>query len=230
MTSLNSVTKTNTPQKGVGLIQFDLDGTILDTYNQILQAMRYSINEVYHKGLSDEELMHLVGVPIMEQFNLFVPEDPNGVFDEYVKHEHANELAIKPFEGIVELLEAIKQEGYDMVVVTSKRHKPAETELIENNLISYFSAVIGADDVVRGKPDPYPIVYAADLLGYPLQQVVYVGDSPYDMQAANAANVFSIGVDWGMFKKDLLLSYNPNAYVYQPKDVLLQIKHLLPRY
>ncbi len=228
MTSLNSQIKTNTSNKGVGLIQFDLDGTILNTYEQILQAMRYTINEVYKKNLGDEELMHMVGVPIVEQFQKFVPEDPDKALKTYLEFEHANDLSVKAFDGIPELLEAIKQEGYRMVIVTSKRHEAAKRELIENNLISYFDALIGADDVPRGKPDPYPVVHAADLSGFPLQQVVYVGDSPYDMQAANSANVFSIAVDWGMFKKELLLSFKPDAYVYHPNEVLGEIKKLLP--
>ncbi|MDO5044284.1 MAG: HAD family hydrolase [Coriobacteriia bacterium] len=228
MTSLDAKTKTGGALGASGLIQFDLDGTILDTYEQILLSMRYTINGVYGKNFTDDELMYMVGVPIKQQFEYFVPEDPENALKVYVDFERNKlNVDVKPFEGIEEALQELRTLNYKMVVVTSKRHVAAVNDLSKNNLLAYFEEVIGADDVLRGKPDPYPVIYAADTHGFPLQNVIYIGDSPYDMQAAKSAGVFKIAVDWGMFSEETLMSFNPESYIHSPHEIVPAVKSLI---
>ena len=72
-----------------------------------------------------------------------------------------------------------------------------------------LSCLVGADDCPKSKPDPAPIAMAAELVGCVPEECIYLGDSPYDMQAGIAAGCTTVAALWGMFPADLLESYHP---------------------
>jgi pyrophosphatase PpaX len=88
--------------------------------------------------------------------------------------------------------------------VTSKRNELALRGLERFGLLEYFELVVGSDDTVRHKPEPDPLLLAADRLDVSIEDCVYVGDSPYDMRAARAANAVALGALWGMFSREEL--------------------------
>jgi len=100
-------------------------------------------------------------------------------------------------------------------------------ELFE--LGEYFEVVICADDVERHKPDPHPIEHAARLLGAPIEATAYLGDSPFDVEAANAAGAVSIAVTWGVFGRDDLLPLNPDHVLDEPADLLNLLEESIDR-
>lgn len=208
-----------------GLIQFDLDGTLLNTYEVILSSMRHTVNKVYGHNLSDEALMAEVGIPLATQMQHYCPEDPQGAFEEYIRYQAClpQEL-VQPYPGILECLTQLKVEGYKLAVVTSKLRKSALDNLYATDMIGFFDEIVGADDVERAKPDPFPVIHTAQLLNTPLQRVVYVGDSPFDMQAANGAGVFSIAVTWGVFGRSMLERENPN-FIAEKSEELIEYIH-----
>ena len=75
----------------------------------------------------------------------------------------------------------------------------------------YLDCLVGADDCPKAKPDPDPIVYGAQLLGLAPQECIYLGDSPYDMQAGIAAGCTTVAALWGMFPAEQLMAHNPAA-------------------
>lgn len=225
LTNRNSGGPTRVP----GLIQFDLDGTLLDTTEMILLSMRHAVNDVFGNNYSDEVLMSEVGIPLITQMEHFCPEDPERAFKTYLEFQSGMDMSLlQAYDGIFPLLERLKGENYKLVVVTSKRHESARHHLEVTNLLGYFDFIIGADDVKAGKPDPYPVLYAAQKAQCPIQKCVYLGDSPFDMQSANGAGAFSIAALWGMFTKEELLPENPVALAKTPYEVYPHIQEMVP--
>lgn len=195
-------------------ILFDLDGTLLDTYDMILTSMRYTINEVEGQHRSDEELMAYVGTPLLDQMLHFTSGNharAEELVDIYRAYNDAiHDENIHAFPGTKEALAALAQAGCRMGVVTSKRHWLANRGLELCGLDSFFEFLVGSDDWPEHKPAPGPILHGCELLNVAPTQCIYIGDSPFDIQAANAAGCRSVAALWGMFSPEELAAHNPD--------------------
>ncbi len=195
-------------------VLFDLDGTLLDTYEMILISMRYTVNEVEGKKHTDEELMAGVGTPLYDQMLHFVYSDANRaeelttIYRSY--NDSIHDERVGAFPGTKEALEQLSNAGYRMGVVTSKRHWLAQRGLEISGIADFFDVLIGADDWDEHKPDPGPILHACELLSATSDECVYVGDSPFDIEAANAAGCTSVAALWGMFPAEALEACKPD--------------------
>jgi len=187
---------------------FDLDGTILDTRDLILDSMQYAYIKVLGKDTlpSEDELLSLVGIPLREQMERFSPENSEALFEAYLENNsRAPDSMLKGFSGTAATLTLLRESGFRLAVVTSKRHSPAMEGLERMGLADYFEFVLGADNTTEHKPKPGPLLDAAKIMELAAHECCYVGDSPYDMLAARSANMFAIGALWGMFSKEVLL-------------------------
>lgn len=194
-------------------ILYDNDGTLVDTHDLILSSMRYTMETVLGKQLPDEELLRGVGTPLDDQL-LELAQGDEGLGAElarvYRAHNEArHDAAVKLFDGVAEGLRVLSDAGFRMGVVTAKRHALAQRGLEITGAWQYLDCLVGADDCPRAKPDPDPIVMAADVLGLESRECLYVGDSPFDMQAGNAAGSISVAALWGMFPREVLAAENP---------------------
>ena len=195
-------------------ILFDNDGTLVDTHDLILSSFRYSTSTVLGKTIPDEVLMRKVGQPLATQMWDFT--DELEVRDEllrvYRKHNEAvHDEMISVFPGVAEGLSRLAEAGVKMGVVTSKMHRLAWHGLEHCGLSRYFACCIGADDCEQHKPAPGPIEAGARALGLAPGTCLYVGDSPFDIQAGRAAGCATAAVLWGMFPSEDLLAENPTA-------------------
>lgn len=214
------------PKRDVAL--FDLDGTVLDTYAPILESMRYATKAVFGEALPDSKLVSMVGQPLVTQMQAFAAERGCGseVADELTRvYREYNERDLDeksfPFPGIPEAIASLKNEGFTVGVVTSKRAVLATKSLKAHGLFDAFACVNGAEDSTAHKPDPDPLLTAAKKLGVSPDRCVYVGDSPYDLQAANAANMPCVGVTWGkFFGRDILLEQMPSVLIASPEELV----------
>ena len=152
-------------------ILFDLDGTLLDTHDLILESMQYATREVLACIVPDDELMALVGQPLDLQMQLLArdygkPERAAELSSVYRAYNEAiHDERVRTFRGIPELLAALRDVGVRMGVVTSKRHALAVQGLRVTGIDGYFELVIGPDDWPEAKPHPGGIVRAMQLLG-----------------------------------------------------------------
>ncbi len=197
----------------VEALLFDNDGTLVDTHDLILNSFRHTVKQVLGKDLPEEQLLAKVGQPLSVQMWDLSP-DPQ-VHDElcrvYREHNHrTHDESIKGFPGVAETLAQLKASGYKMGVVTSKMHKLAAHGLEVLGILDYFDVLIGADDCPLYKPDPTPIIFGAEQLGFAPDHCAYIGDSPFDMQAGNGAGCLTIAALWGMFSKSRLLAAHPD--------------------
>lgn len=193
---------------------FDADGTLIDTHDIILTSMRHTLNDVHGYGYTDEQLMHGVGTPLLEQMIVLAQGDEAKAEDlvkDYREHNDSiHDAGIKSFPGVKEALERLQAAGYKMGVITSKRHEMAEKGLRLTGVLGFFDFVIGSDDWPDHKPEPGPILHGCDLLGVPAGKSAYIGDSPYDIQAGNAAGCTTYAALWGMFSAESLKAEHPD--------------------
>lgn len=214
------------PKRDVAL--FDLDGTVLDTYAPILESMRYATKTVFGEALPDGKLVSMVGQPLVTQMQAFAAERGCGseVADELTRvYREYNERDLDeksfPFPGIPEAIASLKNAGFTVGVVTSKRAVLATKSLKAHGLFDVFACVNGAEDSTAHKPDPDPLLTAAKKLGVSPDRCVYVGDSPYDLQAAHAANMPCVGVAWGkFFGREILLEQMPSVLIASPEELV----------
>lgn len=196
---------------------FDGDGTLIDTYDMILRSMRKTLNDGEGMNCSDAELMVGVGTPLLDQMLHFAQGDvprAERLVDEYRAHNDSiHDAGVRAFAGTAEALERFRAAGIPMGVVTSKRHELAERGFRLTGIFDFFDAFIAADDWPEHKPKPGPILHACDLLDLAPAQCFYIGDSPYDIQAGNAAGCRTVAVTWGMFSAELLAAEHPTFMI-----------------
>jgi pyrophosphatase PpaX len=201
-------------------VLFDLDGTLVDSIELILASHRHATLAVLGESPPDDVLRRGIGVPLLTQMRTL----DEGRADELVtayrefNHEHHDRL-LRPYEGLLELVTRLHGDGVELGVVTSKSLPVTERAFALIDFAPLLDVVVTQEQTAQHKPHPGPLYEALDRLGAPSSSACYVGDSPYDMQAAHAAGVASIGVTWGAFTRDELAAESPVALVYTPEQL-----------
>lgn len=207
---------------------FDLDGTLTDSIESIaycantaLARLGYGPFErcdfkqfvgdgarkllercLLHRG--DESLEH------MPQFEKYYHE----LFAEYCMYE------VKPYEGIVTLLENLKERGVRIAVLSNKPHEQA-VEVVEHFFgEDCFDVILGQKESMERKPSPDGVYYIAEQMNLPLSEIIYVGDTKTDMKTGKSAGVFTVGVLWGFRDREELEEHNADVIVKYPDELL----------
>ena len=210
------------PMEKLRGILFDNDGTLVDTYDLLLTSFRHATREVLGHQLPDEVLMAGVGTPLAQQMADFT-DDPATqtellrVYRAYNEQRH--DSVICAFPGILDALRTLRDRGMKMGVVTSKMRPLAQRGLDVTGISPYLDCVIGAADCPKAKPDPDPILLGCEMLGLQPAECAYIGDSPFDIRAANAAGCVSVAVLWGMFSADVLAAEHPDITIESPAEL-----------
>ena len=181
------------------VVLFDLDGTLVDSAHAILASFHYTTERVLGCRFPDEIILAHVGGGNLEQQMARLA--PPGQVDELVRvyrsHNNALYASLSCFDGVVGALEQLKREGRRLGVVSAKPRATVELALAGAALDSYFDVVVGSDETEKFKPDPEPLLLGLGRLDATVAEAAYVGDSPFDMQAARAAGLYAVGVTWG---------------------------------
>ena len=210
-------------------ILLDNDGTLVDTYKMILESFKHATQEVLGKQFSEAEYMAKVGQPLATQMLDFArnAEEQQRLLKAYRSHNEAtHDQLIRAFPGIVDELAALRAEGFEMGVVTSKMHALAWRGLQVVGAAPYLGCLIGADDCAKHKPDPAPILLGCERMGAQPEECVYVGDSPFDIAAGNAAGCKTLAVTWGMFPEEELVVENPTEIIHEVAEFSAAIQAL----
>ena len=180
------------------VVLFDLDGTVVDSGGIILASMRHATQTVLGRDFSDDELLANVGGPGLEaQMEALGPGSTAELVRVYREHNEPLHETLEGFEGIEATLEALRARGHRLGIVTAKRRATVELAFARLPLAHLFETIVGGDETQRHKPDPAPLRLALERLGVRASEAAYVGDSPYDMQAARAGGLHAVGVTWG---------------------------------
>lgn len=183
------------------LLLFDLDGTLCDTDEMIVQTM-HAIYKDYKptKIRTREELYYFSGPPIRETLkNEFPDYDPDEMYEVFKRvSRDFYEPCVKAYKDEEEVLKALKEQGYLLGVVTNKGYPLTIYSLEICHILSYFDVVISADDVAIPKPDPTGVYMAMEKLHInEKKDVLYVGDNDIDYETADNAGVDALLVAWG---------------------------------
>lgn len=185
----------------ITVLLFDLDGTLLDSRDAVIDAVAFTANE-YAPGLfSREELVARFG----ESFDDFLAAvaaaaglpDKSEVLQKYfafVRQNHVQHVRLFPF--VREGLEKLRDAGYVLAIVTNKQREFAVAGLEMAEIDHLFDVIVSVDDVSRGKPSAEPVQKALAELGKQPTEAMMIGDSRYDVLAAVGAGVQAVVLEW----------------------------------
>lgn len=209
------------------LIIFDLDGTLIDTREDIANACNYALEQCGYPIHALDKYNMMVGRGIDNLFRAALPAESNteenvarmrSVFVPYY-NEHKCDFT-KPYDGILEALEELSAKGLRFAVASNKYQEGTE-QLVELFFGKYdFVKILGQRDGKPIKPDPLIVAEAMEgMPGVTLDEVVYCGDSDVDMQTGLGAGVKTIGVTWGFRTREELAAYSPYALIDHPSEI-----------
>ena len=206
-------------------ILFDLDGTLLDSLEDMKDSVNHVMREFGFPEHTTEEIRTFVGNGIRRLIERSVPEDTDPrtceaalkVYRSYY-NDHCM-IKTKPYDGVPELLAALKKEGFAMAIVSNKNEEAVE-EMREHYFGDLVPLAFGQSDAVPKKPDPSMVYAAADRLGIPKERCIYVGDSEVDIETAKNAGIDCITCLWGFREKEFLLAEGARVLAEAAEDIL----------
>ena len=207
------------------VVLFDLDGTVVDSGGIILASMRHATREVLGRDFGDAELMQAVGGPGLEaQMAVFAPERVDELVRVYRDHNEPLHEELEACAGMEDVLLRLHAEGRRLGVVTAKRRATVELAFARVPLAHLFETIVGGDETEKHKPDPEPLLLAAERMHASPAETAYVGDSPFDIRAAKAAGMYAIAVTWGrIHDRERLEREEPDAIVERAEELLEQV-------
>ena len=199
---------------------FDLDGTVVDSVDLIVASFHHATREVLGREFTHEETIRGVGKPLLEQMAALSPEHADELVRSYRDFNHReHDGMLKLYDGVESLLLRLREAGVRLGLVTSKSRPTTQMAFDLTGIEALFDETVCAEDTPRNKPLPDPILLCVQRLQVPEQKAVYVGDSPFDVQAAHAAGVDSIAVTWGVFSEEVLAAENPGRLVHSMSEL-----------
>ena len=188
-------------------ILFDLDGTLIDSIELILSAARHAFSLRDGPAPSDAEWTALIGTPLADQFRRFAatPEEFEMLLARYreFQREHHDRM-VRCYDGVPEVVRMLRAAGHPIAIVTSKAEAMAMRALRHVALDAQIDLLVGSDATSRHKPFPDPVLHALERLDVRATDAIFVGDSPHDIAAGNAAGVTTVGALWGPFARETL--------------------------
>jgi pyrophosphatase PpaX len=216
--------------KKVDTLLFDLDGTLIDSFNAYYEIARQACKKIGHtvptlsalqpvmnEGHSFFDYCFPKDLPDREsKIESFINESKSIWTDVFLQH-------VKIMPGLSKILETLHKEGYKLAIVTSSGMESVKP-LIQKDLIHYFSAVITRENVRKKKPDPEPIFIALKHIRSTPDQAMIIGDTPLDIRAGKSANILTAGVLTGTAARDKLKAEGPDYILSDLKDLLTLLK------
>lgn len=206
---------------------FDLDGTLLDTIEDLTDSMNIALNHFGFPGHDAETCKKFVGdgvemfafraLPENNRDQATVAECVALMRQEYTKR-WANKT--RPYSGIPQLLDGLTSRNLEMAILSNKPHDSTK-EMVAALLSKWrFNPVAGAQPSVPKKPDPTLAIQISQQLRVPPEKFLYLGDTGTDMLTAQAANMFAVGVLWGFRTAEELKASGAQLLVEHPREVL----------
>ncbi len=206
---------------------FDLDGTLLDTLDDLMNAVNFALREFSFPERTREEIRSFIGNGVIRLMERSTPIGTDSVTQEkclevfrkyYLEHMADNTA---PYKGIIPLLEKLKSVGIATAVVSNKLH-PAVVGLCEDYFASLIDVPLGVAEEKERKPSPLNVYRAMGMLSSDKENTIYVGDSNVDVETAHNADLKCIGVTWGFRDREELLSLSCD-YISDTADEVLKL-------
>lgn len=207
------------------LLIFDMDGTILDTLEDLADSTNYALKVNGLPERTIEEVRFFVGNGIRRLIERAVPEGTSDelrervyyAFTEHYRYHCADKT--KAYDGILELLRTVRERGYLTAVVSNKADFAVQT-LCEDYFRGLFDYAVGERDGVRRKPYPDSVLDVLAKLGIDRKDAVYIGDSDVDIETARKSGLDIVCVSWGFRGRELLEEYGAKVIIDEPMELM----------
>ena len=199
-------------------IVFDVDGTLINTEHAVLHSLKDALLEVTGKNYHVSDLTFALGITgetTLKRLNIENIAFVNDLWNKYLD-KYRDMVCV--FDGIQELLNKLNP-LYSIGIVTSKTKNEFKNDFSCFGLDEFFNIIICADDTEKHKPNPEPLLKYMKLSKTNNNEILYIGDSIYDMQCANSANVDFAFAKWGNKYQTL----NAEFVLEKPSDLLVLV-------
>ena len=206
-------------------IIFDLDGTLIDSLEDIANCMNYVLKELNLPTHKIDDYKYFVGGGIsilvdnaLKGYNQEIKEEVTKRFK--IVYDQKLHSKTKPYDGIYELLDELSKLDCNLAILSNKPHE--FTIQYANSLFKKynFKEVHGQKNNIPKKPDPTAAIDIAKSLNIPCEEIYFVGDTMVDMQTAKNANMIAVGVLWGFRDEKELKENGANFLIKHPLDLL----------
>ena len=212
------------------LIIFDLDGTLINTIDDLGQACNHALSACGYPTHKIEDYPRLVGNGINKLIERALPEEHRNeetvmqlrTFFVPYYDEHNCDLT-QPYDGIPALLETLKQQGHTLAVASNK-YQAATEKIVEKLFPGIFDVVLGERENVARKPDPQIVWDILEAIGRKgeeaIEDALYIGDSLVDAETAKAAKLPFVACTWGFCTREQLMTAQAHYMADHPKEIL----------
>lgn len=207
-------------------ILFDLDGTLLNTLDDLTDSINHTLNNYNLPGHTVAEVRSFVGNGLRKLAERAVPDfskmdDFDNFLDDFVKYYNSHNLIkTAPYKGVIDVTKKLDEMGIKMAIVTNKG-QTASDSLLKDFFYPYIKLVIGDDGKRAHKPAPDNIYEALKTLGVDdKSKVLYIGDSEVDAQTAINSGLDYILCTYGFRDMDVLSQYKPVAFVNEISEII----------
>ena len=211
------------------LLIFDLDGTLINTIDDLGQACNHALSACDFPTHKIEDYPRLVGNGINKLIERALPEEHRNEatvlrLREYFVpfYDQHNCDLTRPYDGIPELLQTLKAAGHTLTVASNK-YQVATEKIVAHYFPNTFDVVLGEREGIPRKPDPqivWDIIHRLSPLASNLSPIYYIGDSLVDAATAKAANLPFLACTWGFCTKEQLQTAQPNYMIHHPSEIL----------
>lgn len=207
---------------------FDLDGTLVDSIHALTYCTNLTLARFGLGPLSEEQMKNIVGDGYRTQMkrSLIASGDTELVHYDAILPVYLEIFAknclyeMRAYDGIMELLNTLKEKGIKIAVVSNKPHAQAVDTVEAVFGKGYFDAIIGEGEGIPKKPDPKGALTAAKRLGAKPEECMYFGDTNTDMLTGRNAGMTVVGVLWGFRTEGELREYAPDHLIRRPQEIL----------
>lgn len=204
------------------LIVFDWDGTLMDSTAGITLAIREAARDMGLPVPTRAQASHVIGLGLQDALRAAVPGLPAARYGDFVecyrRHFHAQQETMALFEGVEEMLDALRARGYRLAVATGKSRRGLDHALQVTGLAGRFVASRCADET-RPKPDPAMLHELMEELALSARELLMVGDTSHDLGMASSAGVDAVAVTYGAHPPETLRALAPRALVGSVGDL-----------
>ncbi len=203
----------------------DFDGTLGDSRGLILRTMMDTFDALGIDRPTEEACVNTIGLPLADCFVVAAglsAAQGERCAEVYRRIFHDNNVpgSVPPFEGVVETIRTLHQQGHTLAVATSRRHESLDELLAEFGVTDLFSMIVAADDVTHAKPDPEPVNKILETLQFQPQEALVVGDAPYDILMGRNAGARTCTVTYGNGKRQELQAAGADYLIDRFADLL----------
>lgn len=205
---------------GIRAVLFDIDGTLLDTFDFIYGAFEYAFKEHNLSPLSREHISELMGGPLEEVYQTMAPGfDSTLLAQSHRRFQSDNVRLAHLFPSTMEVLTELSRRGMKLSAITTRSLRTSVRTLEWTGIAKYFDIIISAEDVSFHKPHPEPLLKALDALGLKPDAAVMVGDTRADIMAGKNAGTKTVAALYG-FGGELLRGLGPDYTIGELRELL----------